>query len=111
MPKIIDKNQVWHRGGYILNQKRHVQLSEAEKDNIALCKGMKQKHLCKNPIFRCFECGNYGCSQEVADKCDAQGFKNDKCLQCGALESRIPVMKDELEHFITEWEKEVPTVK
>lgn len=95
MPDVFDQTKFWYRGGK-LNQKKHIDLTEAEKANIALCKGTKQNHPCKNPVFRCSECGNYGCSQEVADKCDAQAFKNDKCLQCGAVGTRIPVMKDEL---------------
>jgi hypothetical protein len=104
MPEINNNSKFWFRGGK-LNQKRHFELSETEKANIALCKGIKNGHPCKNPIFRCSECGNYGCDQEVADKCDAQAFKNGKCLQCGAVGSQIPVMKDELEKYVAEWEK------
>ena len=104
MPEIVNKNQAWHRGGNIPNEKRRMDLTELEKANIALCKGNKQGHLCKNPIFKCSECGNYGCTQEVAEKCDAQAFKNDKCLHCGAVGSRVPIMKDQLKSIITEWE-------
>jgi len=110
MPIMVDNNKYWLRGGK-LNQKRHLELTETEKANVATCKGIKNTHICKNPIFRCSKCGNYGCDQEVAEKCDAQAFKNDKCLQCGEVGSRIPVMKDELERFIAEWGKKVPSAK
>lgn len=111
MPEISNMNQLWHRGGNIPNQKRHIHLSEAEKSNVALCKGTKQFHPCKNPIFRCSNCGNYGCIQDDLGKCDAQGFKNNKCLHCGTIDSMIPVMKEDLDHFIEEWEKEPPAMK
>ena len=104
MPEVNPNNELWRRGGR-LNQKRHIELTDKEKENIAKCSGIKADHPCKNPVFRCKECGNYGCAQEVAEKCTAQGFKNDKCLNCGATDSRIPVMEDELEKFIEEWEK------
>jgi len=104
MPETNPMNKLWHRGGK-LDQNVHIELTEKEKANIAKCDGIKNDHPCKNPIFRCKECGNYGCSQEVADKCTKQGFKNDKCLNCGATESRIPVMENELVAFIKEWEK------
>lgn len=80
-------------------------MTDAEKVHIAWCEGIKSDHPCKNPIFRCAACGNYGCAQEVIDKCSAQGFKNDKCLQCGAVGSRIPVMKDQLDDIIAKWGK------
>jgi len=97
-------NTLWHRGGR-LNEKHHFELTDAERVHIAKCSGNKADHPCKNPVFRCKECGNFGCAQEVADKCTAQGFKGDKCLNCGTLDSRIPVMEDELAKFIEEWEK------
>lgn len=99
---VPNKNIFWVRGGQ-LNQKQHLDLSDEEKANIARCTGEKQKHPCKNPIFRCSECGNYGCAQEVPNKCSAQGFKNDICLNCGVTGSRIPVMEKELAKFIAEW--------
>lgn len=105
MPEVYPFNKYWQRGGK-LNQKRTVDLSEEEKAKIAKCTGTKSSHPCKNPVFRCSECGNYGCAQEVAEKCTAQGFKNDKCLNCGATDTRIPVMEDELAKFIAEWEKQ-----
>jgi len=80
-------------------------MTEEEKINIARCPGIKDTHPCKKPIFRCPECGNYGCTQEVPDKCSDQGFKNDKCLNCGVTGSRIPIMEKELAKFIAEWEK------
>jgi hypothetical protein len=113
MPKMTPDNQnqkpsnktiFWPRGGR-LNQKRHVDMTEEEKANIAGCPGEKAGHPCKNPVFRCPECGNYGCAQEVPDKCTAQGFKNDKCLHCGTVGSRIPVMENEYAKYIAEWKK------
>lgn len=103
--EILPNNDLWHRGGK-LNQKRHIELTEQEKANIAECDGIKHEHKCKNPTFRCSKCGNYGCSQEVPDKCTKQGFKNDICLNCGATGTRIPVMKDELAAFVEAWEKQ-----
>jgi len=90
-----------------LNQKRHYEMTEEEKARVARCDGTKHEHKCKDPIFRCSECGNYGCDQVVSDKCSIQGFKNGKCLHCGAMETRIPVMVDELAKFMEDWEKEV----
>lgn len=104
MPEVYPFNKYWQRGGK-LNQKRTVELSDEEKAKIATCTGTKSSHPCKNPVFRCSVCGNYGCAQEVAEKCTAQGFKNDKCLNCGSVDTRIPVMEDELARFIEEWEK------
>lgn len=102
--------EIWRRGGR-LNQKRHVDMTEEEKAHVAKCTGIKHGHPCKNPMFRCSKCGNYGCAQEVADKCPAQGFKNDKCLNCGVTGSRIPIMEKELEEFIIAWDKQVALVK
>ena len=104
MPEVFRNNELWHRGGK-LNQKRHLEMTEEEKANVAKCTGIKKDHVCKNPMFRCSECGNYGCDQEVAEKCTDQGFKNDICLQCGSTGTRIPIMKEELEKFKAEWEK------
>lgn len=104
MPEVLPNNTRWRRGGK-LNQKRHVEMTEEEKAHVAKCKGIKNEHPCKNPVFRCSECGNYGCCQEVTDKCTNQGFKNDKCLNCGAVDSRIPIMEDELADYIEQWEK------
>ena len=106
MPELSRYNQIWRRGGR-LNQKRHLEMTEEEKALVAKCDGIKHEHPCKNPVFRCSSCGNYGCAQEVADKCPAQGFKNDKCLHCGELGTRIPVMKKELADFKEAWDKEV----
>ena len=72
-------------------------MTEEEKALVAKCDGIKHEHPCKNPIFRCSSCGNYGCAQEVADK----------CLQCGEIGTRIPVMKKELADFKEAWDKEV----
>ena len=103
MPRIVANNQYWLRGGR-LNQKRHIDMSEEEKAKVARCPGTKDNHPCKNPIYRCSECGNYGCAQEVANKCSDQGFKNDKCLNCGVTGTRIPIMEGEFAKFIEAWE-------
>jgi len=110
IPKISPENQRWFRMGK-LNEKRHVDMTEEEKENIALCKGTKHSHPCKNPMFRCTVCGNYGCSQVEADKCTDQAFKNDKCLQCGSVGDRVPLMKNEVDEYIAKWNEEVPEVK
>lgn len=102
MPGIFPNNKTWRRGGR-LNQKRHIGMTEDEKTDVVKCDGMKSEHPCKNPVFRCKECGNYGCAQEVMDKCSKQGFKNDKCLHCGTVGSRIPVMKDEFVLVVSKW--------
>jgi len=110
MPKVLPNNKYWLRGGR-MNQKRHVDMTDEEKKNIVTCPGIKDEHVCKNPVFRCIECGNYGCAQEVSEKCTEQGFKNDKCLHCGSVGTRIPVMKEDMARYIEEWEKEVPVAK
>jgi hypothetical protein len=110
MPRVLPNNKQWMRGGHI-NQKRLLSMNEDEKANVARCQGIKSEHPCKKPIFRCAECGNYGCDQEVVDKCTAQGFKNDKCLNCGVTGSRIPVMEKELANFKELWEREVPVIE
>ncbi len=79
-------------------------MTEDEKTDVARCDGIKSEHKCKNPVFRCAACGNYGCAQEVADKCSKQGFKNDKCLQCGTVGSRMPVMEKEYDGVVSNWE-------
>jgi hypothetical protein len=103
-------SKFWYRGGR-LNQKRHVDMTEEEKAHIAKCEGIKSDHPCKNPVFRCAECGNYGCAQKVADKCSEQGFKNDKCLYCGSIGTRIPLMEEELINYKLAWQKEVELSK
>lgn len=110
IPKISPENQRWFRMGK-LNEKHHIDMTEEEKANIALCTGTKHTHPCKNPMFRCTVCGNYGCSQVEADKCTDQAFKNDKCLQCGAQGDRVPLMKDEVDEYVAKWNEEVPEIK
>jgi len=94
-----------------MNQKRHFDLTAEEKENVESCRGIKEEHPCKNPVFRCLKCGYYGCDQEFVDKCSEQGFKNDKCLNCGSTDTRIPIMKEEFAKFVAEWAEEVPVVK
>ena len=110
MPKILPNNKSWMRSGH-MNQKRHFDMTDAEKANVMTCHGNKEDHICKNPVFRCSTCGNYGCDQEFAEKCSEQGFKNDKCLHCGSIGTRLPIMKAEYDKHIAKWEKEVPEVK
>ena len=99
MPKVFPNNKYWLRGGH-MNQKRHLEMTEEEKSNVATCLGSKDQHLCKNPVFSCTECGYYGCDQVYIDKCSEQGFKNDKCLNCGTLGTRLPIMKDAFAKYI-----------
>ena len=101
--EVLPNNELWHRGGK-LNEKRPVHLTDEQKAHIAACDGAKKNHKCKNPIYVCSACGNYGCAQEVADKCSKQGFKNDHCLYCGAADTRIPVMESELAGVMAAWE-------
>ena len=110
MPKVFPNNKYWLRGGR-MNSKRHIDMTDEEKANIADCPGNKDEHPCKNPTFRCAECGNYGCDQEFLDKCSEQGFKNDKCLYCGSIGTRIPIMKEEFTKYTAEWKKEVPVIE
>lgn len=112
MPRVFPNNKFWLRGGH-MNQKRHIDMTEEEKAHISRCTGKKggTNHPCKNPMYRCTECGNYGCSQENLDTCSDQGFKNDKCLHCGATGTRIPIMENELAEYIAKWQEEVPEVK
>lgn len=111
MPEVPKSLEMWRRGGIRLNIKRHIDLTDEEKAKVANCDGIKSNHPCKNPTFRCTTCGNYGCTQIIPDKCTAQGFKGDKCLNCGSVGSALPVMEDELARFIAEWDKEVKSSK
>src|SRR5450756_1488081 len=110
MSRVFPNSKYWLRGGH-MNQKRHLDMTEEEKANVVGCTGNKEGHPCKNPVFRCTECGNYGCDQVFSDKCSEQGFKNDKCLHCGTVDSRIPIMNEEFSEFVAQWEKEVPVIK
>lgn len=111
MPEVFPNNRNWLRGGH-LKQKRQLTLKEELKQKVARCKGYKSKkeHPCKNPIYLCSECGNYGCTQSEVNVCTAQGFKNDKCLNCGAIGTRVPVMEEQLAEYIALWQQEVPLV-
>lgn len=111
MPEVPKSIEMWRRGGVRLNQKRHIDMTEDEKAHVAKCNGTKNNHQCKNPTFRCTTCGNYGCAQIIPDKCTAQGFKSDKCLNCGSVGTMLPVMEDELARFMEEWDKEVQLAK
>lgn len=110
VPEIIGNNKSWKRGGH-MNQKRHFIMTDDEKSNIARCRGRKDDHPCKNPIFKCTECWNYGCDQEYTDKCSEQGFKNNKCLNCGVTGSRVPVMANEFDKLDYGLKKEVPVIR
>lgn len=104
MPEVSKNIENWKRGGGRLTQNKNIVMTKDEKANVALCKGIKSDHPCKNPLFRCENCGNYGCTQETADKCTEQGFKNDICLECGVKVNLIPIMADELTSVEIEWE-------
>ena len=80
-------------------------MTDEDKENTTNCRGIKDDHPCKDPLLRCEKCGNYGCSQPVTDKCTEQGFKGDKCLNCGSVGTRIPIMKDEYEKFVEAWDE------
>ena len=112
MPEVFPNNKYWLRGGH-LNQKRHLEMTEEEKLHVAKCTGKKGgiDHPCKNPMFRCTKCGTYGCAQEDVNICSDQGFKNDKCLNCGNMGTRVPIMEDELVKFIAIWQEEVPEIR
>jgi len=110
MAKIPPNNKLSLKGDNP-TPKRHIEMTEEEKAKVVTCTGIKDGHPCKNPMFGCSDCGNYGCDQDFAEKCSAQGFKNDKCLHCGETGTRVPIMKGELEKYIAEWEKEVPELK
>lgn len=86
-------------------------MTEEDKENIASCRGIKQEHPCKNPVFVCQECGNYGCAQAVAEVCTEQGFKNNKCLHCGVVDKNVPVKEEEYEKVRAQWYNEVPETK
>lgn len=87
------------------------ELSEAELAKVGRCIGVKEKHPCKNIMFVCLKCGNYGCDQLDIDKCSEQAFKNSRCLHCGSLDNMSPIMADELEKYKQEWDKDyVPGV-
>ena len=103
MPEIFPDNKRWERTGRRSEQHR-VDLSEEELANAARCEGIKQEHPCKNLVFVCEDCGNYGCAQETADKCTEQGFKNDKCLHCGKVGTRSLVMKEEFAAVREKWD-------
>lgn len=104
MPEIYRKDKLLRKSRHT-NHKRHVDLTEEAKAKATRCKGDRNTHPCKDPVFRCTVCGNFGCSQDMLEKCSAQGFKNAKCLHCGSVDSDVPIMEDELDHVTSVWEK------
>ncbi|MFA0815571.1 MAG: hypothetical protein ACC608_07250 [Anaerofustis sp.] len=106
--RVIPNYQHWIRGGKI-DPKKHIEMTQEELKHVALCKGIKDTHPCKNPLYVCTACGNYGCSQETLDKCTEQGFKNDKCLHCGSVATRVPIMQEEFDEIMKAWENENQT--
>ncbi len=105
MPEVLGHNERYSRGGR-RKDKSHVEMTAQEKEGAATCRGEKDKHLCKNPVFVCKECANYGCSQTTVEKCSEQGFKNDKCLNCGTKNNRVLVMEEEYDEIAANWEKQ-----
>ena len=104
MPEIHSASKFWLRGGK-MSQKRPIEMAAEAKQQVVKCTGFKKEHPCKNPVFRCKKCGNYGCSQIVPDKCSRQGFKNDICLVCGTRDNRVPVTEQELEQYQNYWQE------
>ena len=104
MPRDFPKNKdaLKTKHHYI---KYHQEMTEEEKANIARCDGEKDNHPCKNPVFKCTKCGNYGCDQEETDVCTIQGFKNGKCLHCRSQGTLAPVMNDEYDEVKKDWEE------
>jgi len=91
--------------------KNAAELTEAELAMVARCTGIKEKHPCKNMMFVCLKCGNYGCDQADIDKCSEQAFKNSKCLHCGSVDTMSHLMADKLEQYKQDWDKDyVPSV-
>lgn len=103
MPEVSSNSKFWLRGGK-QSQKRHVAMSEETKQHTVKCTGIKKDHPCKNPVFRCGNCGNLGCAQIVLDKCSRQGFKNDICLNCGTKGHRTPVPEEECDAYMKHWQ-------
>jgi hypothetical protein len=104
-PEITNKSSLWKRVSANGNHHHHLEMTEEEKAHVARCFGIRKDHPCKNPIYRCSECGNYGCSQIFNDKCSEQAFKDNICVNCKAADTRIPVMEKELAAYKAEWEK------
>lgn len=111
MPRVFPKNKNLMKRKDFVNQKRHVDLSEDDKEKVAKCRGEKHNHECKNPVYVCLECGNYGCDQDVVEVCTEQGLKNDKCLNCGVVGNNVPIMEEDFDDHREEWEREVPETK
>jgi hypothetical protein len=93
MPEIYRKDKLLRNKKH-LSLGKSIEFTEEEKSKVTRCKGIRSTHPCKDPVFRCKICGNSGCSQVLVDKCSAQGFKNAKCLHCGAIDNKIPVMSE-----------------
>lgn len=86
--------------------KATAELTEAELAKIGRCAGLKEKHPCKNMMFVCLKCGNYGCDQNDIEKCTEQAFKNGKCLHCGSVDTMSPIMADKIEQYKQDWDKD-----
>lgn len=110
MPRVFPNNKNTLKSK--INARKHeADMTEEEKKNAASCRGMKQTHICKNPVYLCTECGNYGCNQNDIDVCTEQGFKNDKCMNCRVVGKIALIMESEYDEIRAEWEKEVPEIK
>ncbi|HWQ89177.1 MAG TPA: hypothetical protein VN374_04300 [Desulfitobacteriaceae bacterium] len=90
MAREFFKSKYWLGNGH-LSHKRHVDMTEEEIALIAQCTGEILGKPCRNHVYRCSVCGNYGCMQELIELCTEQGFNKDECLNCGATGSQIPV--------------------
>lgn len=106
MPEIFKGTKFWLRQGkQSPTQNKHMDMSKEARENALHCKGIKQSHPCKNPVYKCSHCGNYGCSQIVLEKCSRQGFKNDTCLSCGTQGHIIPVPEAEMDAYQKFWQE------
>jgi hypothetical protein len=48
--RVIPNYQHWIRGGKI-DPKKHIEMTQEELKHVALCKGIKDTHPCKNPLY------------------------------------------------------------
>jgi len=90
MAREFSKSKYWLRNGR-MNHKRFVEMEEEEIALIPRCTGEISGQPCRNHVFRCTVCGNYGCMHEMAEICSEQGFAKEACLNCGAADTYVPI--------------------
>jgi hypothetical protein len=106
MPQEPQNNKYWDLCDN-LNQKRLGELTEAEKETMEKCRGIKEDKPCLQPLFRCVKCGYYGCVQSEKDVCTEQGFVGDICVNCGSAGTQIPILENELAGCRLDWNVEL----